>query len=118
MIQHQQWHTKHQILITDMMHDGSVQVSIPTKNDKADNTKDKADAIIYALWVGECYRQRGAGRELLAKAEREAKRMGCKKVCLWYDNHNAPSWLKDWYIRLGYKEAINTPHEVVLVKDL
>lgn len=118
MIQYQQWYKEHRVLITDLLHHGSVQVGIPAKDYEGNLIKGKADAIIYALWVDERYRKHGAARELLKKAEREAKRMGCKTICLEWDNREAEEWTLKWYKRLGYNEKEFGRYSSLLVKEL
>lgn len=118
MIQYQQWYKESRVLITDLLHHGSVQVGIPDNDYEGNRIEGKADAIIYALWVDELYRKHGAARELLKKAEREAKRMGCKTICLEWDNREAEEWTLKWYKRLGYSEKEFGRYSSLLVKEL
>jgi len=54
---------------------------------------------IHALWVDGSLRGRGVGRELMAAAEAEARRRGCRLVMgLTYD-----VLVTDFYDRLGYR---------------
>ncbi len=57
-ILHQQWYQEHRILIVYGIHYSSVQVSIPDKNADDNRIEGKADALIYALWVDEPYRNK------------------------------------------------------------
>lgn len=118
MIQYQQWYKESRVLITDLLHHGSVQVGIPDNDYEGNRIEGKADAIIYALWVDEPYRKHGAARELLKKAEREAKRIGCKTICLEFDNQEAEEWTLKWYKRLGYNEKEFGRYSSLLVKEL
>lgn len=118
MIQYQQWYKESRVLITDLLHHGSVQVGIPDNDYEGNRIEGKADAIIYALWVDERYRKHGAARELLKKAEREAKRMGCRTICLEWDNREAEEWTLKWYERLGYNEKEFGRYSSLLVKEL
>lgn len=118
MIQYQQWYKESRVLITDLLHHGSVQVGIPDNDYEGNRIEGKADAIIYALWVDEPYRKHGAARELLKKAEHEAKRMGCKTICLEWDNREAEEWTLKWYKRLGYSEKEFGRYSSLLVKEL
>lgn len=82
---HQQWYKERRALITDLPHRASVQVSVPDADNDDNRIEGEADALIYSLWVDEFYRRLGVGRKLLETAEREAKQMGCKTVCLEWD---------------------------------
>lgn len=115
---HQQWYQEHRILIVDGIHRSSVQVSIPDKNADDNRIEGKADALIYALWVDEPYRKQGVARKLLETAEREAKKMGCKTVCLEWDRRESDEWVLRWYERLGYNEKEFGRHSSLLVKEL
>lgn len=117
-ILHQQWYQEHRILIVDGIHRSSVQVSIPDKNADDNRIEGKADALIYALWVDEPYRKQGVARKLLETAEREAKKMGCKTVCLEWDRRESEEWVLRWYERLGYNEKEFGRHSSLLVKEL
>lgn len=115
---HQQWYQEHRILIVDGIHCSSVQVSIPDKDADDNRIEGKADALIYALWVDEPYRKQGVARKLLEKAERQAKQMGCKSVCLEWDRREAEEWTLRWYERLGYHEKDLRRYGSLLVKEL
>lgn len=115
---HQQWYQEHRILIVDGIHRSSVQVSIPDKNADDNRIEGKANALIYALWVDEPYRKQGVARKLLETAEREAKKMGCKTVCLEWDRRESDEWVLRWYERLGYNEKDFGRHSSLLVKEL
>lgn len=117
-ILHQQWYQEHRILIVYGIHYSSVQVSIPDKNADDNRIEGKADALIYALWVDEPYRKQGVARKLLETAEREAKQMGCKTVCLEWDRRESEEWTLRWYERLGYNEKEFGRFSSLLVKDL
>jgi len=52
----------------------------------------------HILWVAEAERRRGYGGELLARAEAEARRRGCRGVHLDTHEYQAP----DFYRRRGY----------------
>lgn len=117
-ILHQQWYQEHRILIVDGIHRSSVQVSIPDKNADDNRIEGKADALIYALWVDEPYRKQGVARKLLETAEREAKKMGCKTVCLEWDRRESEVWTLRWYEQLGYNEKEFGRFSSLLVKEL
>lgn len=117
-ILHQKWYQEHRILIVYGIHYSSVQVSIPDKNADDNRIEGKADALIYALWVDEPYRKQGVARKLLETAEREAKKMGCKTVCLEWDRRESEEWTLRWYERLGYNEKEIWRYSSLLVKDL
>lgn len=117
-ILHQQWYQERRILIVYGLRYASVQVSIPDKNADDNRIEGKADALIYALWVDEPYRKQGVARKLLETAEREAKKMGCKTVCLEWDRRESEEWTLRWYERLGYNEKEIGRYSSLLVKDL
>lgn len=117
-ILHQQWYQEHRILIVYGIHYSSVQVSIPDKNADDNRIEGKADALIYALWVDEPYRKQGVARKLLETAEREAKKMGCKTVCLEWDWRETPEWVRRWYNRMGYSEQREPNNVWLLTKKL
>lgn len=117
-ILHQQWYQERRILIVNGLRYASVQVSIPDKNADDNRIEGKADALIYALWVDEPYRKQGVARKLLETAEREAKKMGCKTVCLEWDRRESEEWTLRWYERLGYNEKEIGRYSSLLVKDL
>lgn len=118
IIQHQQWLGGRRILIADEINHGSVQVSIPDDTFLDSKIENKADALIYALWVDVHYRRHGAARILLKKAESEAKRLGCKKVALEWDRRESEEWTLRWYERLGYVEQEFGRYSSLLVKNL
>lgn len=115
---HQQWYQEHRILIVNGLRYASVQVSIPDKDAEDNRIKGKADALIYALWVDEPFRGQGVARKLLETAEREAKKMGCKTVCLEWDRRESEEWVLRWYERLGYNEKEFGRFSSLLVKEL
>jgi GNAT superfamily N-acetyltransferase len=53
--------------------------------------------FVEALWVGDAWRGRGVGRELLTRAEAHAVAEGCHSV--WLDTFQA----RDFYLALGYQ---------------
>lgn len=118
MIQIQQWYDAKRILVVDERHHGSVQVCIPAPDYEDSKLSGKADALIYALWVDEPYRRQGSARLMLEAAEHEAKKLGCKSVCLEWDNREAKEWTLHWYERVGYKEIEFGRHKSLLVKHL
>lgn len=101
---HQQWYQERRALIIDTENLSMVQVSVPDADSDDNRIDGKADALIYALWVDEPYRKQGVARKLLETAEREAKKMGCKTVCLEWDRRESEEWTLRWYERLGYNE--------------
>ena len=118
IIQHQQWLGERRILIADEINHGSVQVSIPDDTYLDTKIANKADALIYALWVDAHYRRQGAARILLKKAEGEVKRLGYKKVALEWDRRESEEWTMQWYERLGYVEKEFGRNSSLLVKEL
>ncbi len=118
MIQHQQWYTEKRILIVDENKHGTVQISIPGNVEEDSKIYESADALIYALWVDKPYRRQGVAKKLLESAEREAKRMGCRKVALEWDRRESKEWTLQWYERLGYVEKSFGRYSCLLTKKL
>jgi ribosomal protein S18 acetylase RimI-like enzyme len=54
---------------------------------------------ITVLWVAESYREQGLGRELMERAENEARRRGCRYARLATSDFQAPGF----YQKLGYR---------------
>src|SRR5262245_1737555 len=61
--------------------------------------------FIRTLWVQEDLRRRGLGARLVARAEREALRRGCRVMHLDTHSYQAPGF----YRRLGYEEIGTLP---------
>lgn len=100
MIQKQTWKDEIRILITDEQNYGSVQVSIPCYDSDILN---KADALIYALFVDDTHRRCGTAKHLLQLAEQQAKLNGVKVIGIEFDKEESESFVLDWYLRSGYK---------------
>lgn len=115
---HQQWYKERRALIIDTENLSMVQVSVPDADSDDNRIEGKADALIYSLWVDEFARRRGVGRKLLEMAEREARRMGCKTVCLEWNWREAPEWVRRWYNRMGYSGQREPNNVWLLTKKL
>lgn len=115
---HQQWYKERRALIVEEATLSMVQVAVPDADLDDNRIEGKADALIYALWVDEFARRRGVGRKLLEMAEREARRMGCKTVCLEWDLRETPEWVRRWYNRMGYSEQREPNNVWLLTKKL
>lgn len=115
---HQQWYKERRALIIDTENLSMVQVSVPDADSDDNRIEGKADALIYSLWVDEFARRRGVGRKLLEMAEREARRMGCKTVCLEWDWRETPEWVRRWYNRMGYSGQRMSDNFWLLTKKL
>jgi ribosomal protein S18 acetylase RimI-like enzyme len=61
--------------------------------------------FVETLWVREDLRRRGLGSQLLAAAEQEIARRGCREVQLATHTYQAP----DFYRRLGYEAVGELP---------
>lgn len=115
---HQQWYKERRALIVDTENLSMVQVSVPDADSDDNRIEGKGDALIYSLWVDEFARRRGVGRKLLDMAEREARRMGCKTVCLEWDWRETPEWVRRWYNRMGYSGQRMSDNFWLLTKKL
>ena len=115
-IQYQKWFWSDHIIVTDAVNNASVQVSLFNNQEMKDDYH--ADALIYALYVGEHSRKRGIGKELLAQAEQLARDHHCRAVALEWDGTATPRWTRDWYLRQGYKDTGEETDCDLLVKDL
>lgn len=113
MIQKQTWKDEIRILITDEENYGSVQICIPLYTS---DIFGKADALIYALYVGIGYREKGTGCKLLKLAEQEAKLNGVKTIGLNFIKEESESFVLDWYLRKGYKPFSKKSN--LLIKEL
>lgn len=51
------------------------------------------------VWVGDSLRGHGLGRQLLAEAEREVRRRGCRQIVLTSHSFQAPAF----YQKLGFE---------------
>ncbi|MEJ2118497.1 MAG: GNAT family N-acetyltransferase [Alphaproteobacteria bacterium] len=54
------------------------------------------------LWVGEAFRKRGVGRELMRLAEAEARAKKVTGIYLWTQSWQAPGF----YTKLGYEQFV------------
>ena len=118
MIQIQTWMDSRRILVVDELGHGSVQVCIPNADVEDNRFQGKADALVYALWTDEKFRGRGVARRLLEAAEREARSLGCRSICLEWDGREADGWTFGWYERLGYEEMEFSFRYSLMVKKL
>ena len=100
MIQKQKWTDEIRILITDEENHGSVQISIPLY---VSDIFDKADALIYALFVDNNHRKHGVAQNLLHLAEQQAKLNGIQTIGLEYNKDESESFVLKWYLKNGYK---------------
>lgn len=98
MIQKQQWLTHTNVLITDEMNQGSIQVEIP----HADSAHQRKNATITHLWVNHPCRQRHVATHLLRQAETIAVLYDCPAVNLCWTRGEAQDWVWKWYMRQGY----------------
>lgn len=100
MIQYQKWKDEIRILITDEQNYGSVQISIPLY---VSDIYDKADALIYALYVDETHRRHGVAKRLLQLAEQQAKLNKIKTIGLYFVKEESDRFVLKWYLKNGYK---------------
>ncbi len=121
-IQEQHWEgTCDRLLIVDVAGCGTVQVDIFQLDAQKD--RYKADCLLWALWVDKGnkhrrIRRRGEATVLVQTAELEAKRKGCKSIALEWNEQESPSWVRDWYARLGYEERAFGNRYALMVKYL
>lgn len=113
MIQYQKWKDEVRILITDEENLGSVQISIPFYYSKI---LDKADALIYALYVDSGCREQGVATKLLQLAEQQAKLSGVKIIGIEFDKEESENFVLNWYLKNGYKPF--SKRSKLLIKEL
>ena len=68
--------------------------------------------IIYELFVIEDLRRRGYGKSMIQFAEEYGKSKGETHLFLWpyhVDNKTTDAYLREWYSKLGFKDARNEP---------
>ena len=85
---HQQWPDQEKFLIIDRFFCGTVELH---------NYHDQ-ESWISGLYVDEHNREHGIATDLLKEAERHARYSPIHIGVV----HNAPQWLKDWYMKRGY----------------
>lgn len=113
MIQRQIWKDEIRILITDEQNHGSIQISIPHYKCRI---SDKADALIYALYVDSSYRRKGIATKLLQLAEYQIKLNGLQIAGIEFDKEESESFVLNWYLRNGYK--LFSKRNKLLIKEL
>ena len=113
MIQRQIWKDEIRILITDEQNHGSVQISIPRYKC---NISDKADALIYALYVDAAYRKQGVAKHLLQLVEQQAKLEGIQVIGLEFNKEESENFVLKWYLKNGYKPF--SKRSKLLIKEL
>lgn len=110
-VQEQHWKDFDRFLLINECADASVRVSIRKSEPNL--------AIIDSLWVSEKDREKWVGGFLLEQAEMLAKSKGCKYVALAYDETFSPTWVLEWYKRIGYKPyKVNSVWCLLLRKEL
>lgn len=117
MIQLQHWGDIDRVLITYENLHASVQVDL-FPNDEKRKEHFKADCLLWALWVNEQYREQGAAKMLIARAELEAKQHGCKSIALEWSADESEEWVLQWYDRLGYDEVEFGRGSSLMIKKL
>lgn len=73
---------------------------------------------IWALYVGESFRNKGIAKQLLQYAENIVKQFGESCVALVWNN-STPLWVLEWYKKSGYKvcQYLNDT-EALLIKEI
>ena len=91
-------------------HRGSVTITIsdPQDNIVGGCYGDSFLACMYLaiLWLRDDYRGRGLGRQLLERIQREAKDMGCTRICLDTFDFQVPQF----YEKFGFQEFARLPY--------
>lgn len=118
MIQEQKWHDMTRIIVTDEENHGTVQVEIAKDGFKGTRIEGAADALVYNLWVDKPFRKKGVARRLMEAAENEARKRGCKTMCLEWSDYDSERWVERWYERFGYMEKKFGRHSALMVKEL
>ena len=73
---------------------------------------------IWALYVGESFRNKGIAKQLLQYAENIVKQFGESCVALVWNN-STPLWVLEWYKKSGYKfcKSLNDV-DTLLIKEI
>ena len=73
---------------------------------------------IWALYVGESFRNKGIAKQLLQYAENIIKQFGESCVALVWNN-STPLWVLEWYKKSGYKfcKSLNDV-DTLLIKEI
>ena len=73
---------------------------------------------IWALYVGESFRNKGIAKQLLQYAENIVKQFGESCVALVWNN-STPLWVLEWYKKSGYKFCRLLNHvDTLLIKEI
>lgn len=116
MIQRQQWIFGERVLIIDEQYHGSVILDFP--KDAKGKANISADAFLYSLWVDKDFRDTGVAKGLMRTVEQIAKEKGVQTISLEWDRREAPLWVFNWYVRLGYEEKELGRTNSLLVKKI
>lgn len=77
---------------------------------------EPTECVFTHLYVGEGWRQKGYGTQVLKEAEEIAKELGCHVAFLKVETD---SWMHQWYLRCGYRWYKDDTIEYTwLTKDL
>ena len=96
-------------LICRVMEEGIIRFSIYRYED------DKETIYLADVFVDEGHRGKGYGNEILTTAEKTAKQMGAKSICLKAEKD---SFAYDWYTRHGFQDIEQDGDYMWLRKNL
>lgn len=114
MKQVQQWLPTTNILITDEMNQGSIQIEIP----RGVRPHRRKNATICRLWVNSPCRQRGIATRLLYQAEQIAVEHDCDAALICWTRGETKEWTRNWFTRQGYKLHSDNGTDYWLIKKL
>ena len=110
----QNWKDHKRVIVASV--EGSVFVDLYQQPLYDFDTTIKSE--IWALYVGESFRNKGIAKQLLQYAENIVKQFGESYVALVWNN-STPLWILEWYKKSGYKfcKPLNDV-DTLLIKEI
>jgi GNAT superfamily N-acetyltransferase len=80
-----------------------------------DDRSDIGTGVVYEVFVLPEFRRQGIGHLLIRTAEVVARSLKCNRIRLLpspFDHTIAPTYLNNWYTRMGYRPTNDGTHEI------